>query len=119
MKNHLPRRMLGPIYQEMGGIATGSSGGSGGGGGGSLTITNNIDGYILKATGDSNRVEGIPQLQYDSNRATLTASAGIYISGSNDPGDNYLYLHGTDHLGQKRQFKIEISGSLFKVVGQD
>ena len=119
MKNHLPRRMLGPIYQEMGGIATGSSGGGGGGGGGSLTITNNIDGYILKATGDSNRVEGIPQLQYDSNRATLTASAGIYISGSNDPGDNYLYLHGTDHLGQKRQFKIEISGSLFKVVGQD
>ena len=64
-------------------------------------------------------VAGIPQLQYDEARATLTASAGIYISGSNDPGDNYLYIHGTDSTGGKRQFKIEVSGSLFKVVSQD
>ena len=118
MRNHLPRRMLGPIQQEMGGIATGSSGGSGGGGG-SLTITNNIDGYILKATGDSNRVEGISQLQYDSARTALTASASVYISGSNGPGDNYLYLHGTDSQGRNRQFKIEVSGSMFKVISQD
>ena len=116
MRDPIPRRMLGPITKEMGGdqVPSGSSGGGGGGG----TITNNINGYILKATGDANRVEGIPQLQYDSSRATLTASAGIYISGSNDPGDNYLYLHGTDSTGAKKQFKIEISGSMFKVISQ-
>jgi len=116
MRDPIPRRLLGPITIVMGGDQVPS--GSSGGGGGDVTITNNINGYILKATGDANRVEGIPQLQYDSSRATLTASAGIYISGSNDPGDNYLYLHGTDSTGAKKQFKIEISGSMFKVISQ-
>ena len=119
MRDSLPRRMLGSIKFEMGGDPLLSSSAGGGGGVGTLTIDNNIDGYILRATGEADRIAGLSQLQYDSNRATLTASAGIYISGSNDPGDNYLYLHGTDSTGAKRQFKIEISGSLFKVVAQD
>ena len=119
MRDPIPRRMLGPIAHEMGGSTTETGSSGGGGGGSSLTITNNVDGYILKATGEANRIEGIPQLQYDSSRTTLTASANMYISGSNDPGDNYLYLHGTDHTGQKRQFKIQISGSLFRVIAQD
>jgi hypothetical protein len=111
--------MLGPIKFVMGGDALQSSSAGSGGGGSSLTISNNISGYVLRATGEADRIAGIPQLRYDTNRTTLTASAGIYISGSNDPGDNYLYLHGTDSTGAKRQFKIEVSGSLFKVVAQD
>lgn len=119
MRDPIPRRMLGPISKEMGGDTTQTGSSGGGGGGGSLTITNNVDGYMLKATGDPNRIEGISQLQYDSTRATLTASAGIYITGSaSGLGDNYLYLHGTDGLGRPKQFKIEVSGSMFKVVGQ-
>ena len=119
MRDSLPRRMLGPVKFVMGGDALQSSSAGGGGGVGTLTIANNIDGYILRATGEADRIAGISQLQYDEARTTLTASAGIYISGSNDPGDHYLYLHGTDSTGAKRQFKIEISGSLFKVVAQD
>lgn len=117
MRNHLPRRMLGPIRLEMGGSVTGSEGG--GGGGSSLTITNNVDGYILKATGEANRIEGISQLQYDSARSTLTASAGIYITGSaGGVGDNYLYLHGTDNQGRPTQFKMMISGGMLRVAQQ-
>ena len=121
MRDPIPRRMLGPITREMGGdtTQTGSAGGGGGGGGGSLTITNNVSGYMLKATGDPNRIEGISQLQYDSTRTTLTASAGIYITGSSSGlGDNYLYLHGTDNLGRPTQFKMMISGGMLRVAKQ-
>ena len=118
MRDPIPRRMLGPITKEMGGDTT-QTGSSGGGGGSSLTITNNVNGYILKATGNPNRIEGIPQLQYDSTRTTLTASAGIYITGSSSGlGDNYLYLHGTDNLGRATQFKMMISGGMLRVAKQ-
>ena len=80
------KRLLGPINTVMGGNQAGNSGG-----GSSLNITNNVDGYILKATGEANRIEGIPNLKWDGTRNALTASADMYISGS----DNYLYLHGS------------------------
>lgn len=118
MRDPIPRRMLGPITKEMGGDTT-QTGSSGGGGGGSLTITNNVNGYMLKATGDPNRIEGISQLQYDSARNTLTASSGLYITGSSSGlGDNYLYLHGTDSSGNPTQFKMMVSGGVLRVAQQ-
>ena len=104
----VPRRMLGPINTVMGGDSEGSSGG----GGGSLTINNNVDGYILKATGVANTVEGIPQLQWNSSHTALSASSDIYVSGSN----NYLYLHGTNANGETVRFKVNIEGHILKVA---
>ena len=114
-RSSLPRRMIGQIRIEMGGTTMDSGSG---GGGGSLTITNNVDGYILKATGDANRIEGISQLQYDSATNALTASADIVITGSGHPGANYLYLHGSDENGNVRTFKVEVTGSMFRVLGE-
>ena len=104
----VPRRMLGPINNQMGGNPEGDSGG----GGGSLTINNNVDGYILKATGIANTVEGIPQLQWDNATTALTASSDIYVSGSS----NYLYLHGTNANGETVRFKVNVEGHILKVV---
>ena len=104
------RRMLGPVHSQMGGNVSGSSDS---GGGSSLTITNNVDGYVLKATGENNRIEGIPQLQYDSDTSTLLSTANLYVSGSM----NYLYLHGTDESGQPAKFKVAIQGHIVNFSG--
>lgn len=104
----LPNRMLGPINKEMGGNSDPS------GGGGSLTINNNVDGYILKATGTPNTVEGIPQLKWDNSNTALSASGDLYISGSN----NYLYLHGTNENGETVRFQVAVSGSLLRITGE-
>jgi hypothetical protein len=98
--------MVGPINKSMGGDPDPTSGGSG------ITINNNIDGYILKATGQANTVQGIPQLIWDSNNTALSASGDVYVSGSN----NYLYLHGTDSDGQIVRFKVEVEGSILKIA---
>jgi hypothetical protein len=98
--------MVGPINKSMGGDPDPSSGGSG------ITINNNIDGYILKATGQANTVQGIPQLTWDSTNTALSASGDVYVSGSN----NYLYLHGTDSDGQVVRFKVEVQGSILKIA---
>jgi hypothetical protein len=81
-------------------------------GGGSLTITNNVSGYILKATGVPNRIEGIPQLQWDSTKTALTASGDIYVSGS----ANYLYLNGTNAAGHTIKFKVAVDGSILRII---
>lgn len=81
-------------------------------GGGSLTITNNVSGYILKATGVPNRIEGIPQLQWDSTKTALTASGDIYVSGS----ANYLYLNGTNAAGHAIKFKVAVDGSILRIL---
>lgn len=106
----IDRRTLGPINTEMGGNSDPSGGG--GGGGGSLTIQNNVDGYILKATGQANTVKGIPQLRWNETQAALTGSGDLYVSGSN----NYLYLHGSNASGQTVRFKVEVSGSMLKIL---
>jgi hypothetical protein len=82
------------------------------GGGGSVTITNNVSGYLLKATGIANTVEGIPQLQWDSSKTALSASGDIYVSGST----NYLYLNGTNAEGHTIKFKVAVEGSMLRII---
>jgi len=103
--------MLGPVNAVMGGEMSSSAGG--GGGGGSLTITNNVNGYLLKATGENNKIEGIPAMQYDSSTTTLSSSANLYVSGST----HYLYLHGVDETGQPAKFKVAIEGGILTIPG--
>jgi hypothetical protein len=103
----LDRRILGYTTQF-------PASGSGGSGGSGLTITNNVNGYLLKATGDPNSVEGVPQLKWDSTNTALSASGDVYITGSN----NYLYLHGTDGSGQTVRFKVKLTGSMMQVIGE-
>ena len=107
------RRMLGPIHTQMGGDSDPNHSGSGGGGG-SLSILNNVDGYMLKATGEPNQVAGVPQLAYNSINNTLSSSANLYVSGAT----NYLYLHGTNESGQTVKFKVNIQGSILEIAGQ-
>jgi hypothetical protein len=109
MTDFTVRRMLGPIITEMGG----SLSGSGGSGGDGLTITNNVSGYVLKATGEANRIEGIPQLQYDAGTSTLNANANLYVSGST----NYLYIHGTNEAGEQVKFKVAVQGHILDISG--
>jgi len=108
MAKIIDRRILGPINTQMGG----NSDPSGGGGGSSLTIENNVDGYILKATGEANKVKGIPQLRWNEDQTALTGSGDIYVSGSN----NYLYLHGVNADGQTVRFRVGINGSILEVL---
>jgi hypothetical protein len=85
-----------------------------GSGGDSLSILNNVDGYLLKATGEPNQVSGVPQLAYNSNDNTLSSSANLYVSGAT----NYLYLHGTNESGQTVKFKVNVQGSILEITGQ-
>ena len=48
----IDRRMLGPIKEEMGGETVHS--------GSTLSISNNVAGYLLRATGQEGVVEGLP-----------------------------------------------------------
>ena len=110
MREYSARRLLGAINNSMGGFVSASIGG--GGGGSSLTITNNVDGYILKATGDPNRIEGISTLTHDSTTGAISASADVYITGSN----NYLYLHGTNENGTPVRFRVVVNGSILQIA---
>tara|TARA_R110000824_G_scaffold1941_3_gene9510 strand:+ start:815 stop:1129 length:315 start_codon:yes stop_codon:yes gene_type:complete len=100
----IDRRMLGPVKEEMGGEMVHS--------GSTLTISNNTAGYLLKATGEAGRIEGIPNLVWDSTNTVLSSSADIYISGSN----NNLYLHGMNNQGETVRFKVSINGGIIKIV---
>jgi hypothetical protein len=104
--------MLGPIHTQMGGDSDPNHSGSGGGS--DLSILNNVNGYILKATGVPNQIAGVPQLVYNSTSNTLSSSANLYVSGAT----NYLYLHGTDATGQTIKFKVNIQGSILEIAGQ-
>jgi hypothetical protein len=87
---------------------------SGSGGEGSISILNNVDGYLLKATGVPNQIAGVSQLSYNSTHNTLTSSANLYVSGAT----NYLYLHGTNESGQTVKFKVNVQGSILEIAGQ-
>jgi hypothetical protein len=103
----IPRRMLGLINKEMGGDSDPT-----GGGGSGLTITNNVDGYILKATGEANRVEGVEAIQYStSGGPQLQISASTYISGA----ANYLYMQGANAAGDPARYQVHVSGGLLYV----
>lgn len=102
------RRLLGPINVEMGGNPNPSEGG---GGGGSVTINNNIDGYLVKATGVANTLTGLSALNYESN--ALTVQADLQVSGSS----NNLIIQGSDMEGNENVlYRIEVSGGIFKAV---
>ena len=54
--------------------------GSGGGGAGGITILNNVNNYVLTATGAGDTIKGNPQLIFDgSNLGIGGASAGSRI----------------------------------------
>ena len=85
------RRTLGPIITEMGGDPNPSSGG--GGGGGSLTLENNVSGYMFRSIGQSDKISGVEEFQF--NGSVLKAQADLQISGS---GHN-LVIQGSDADG--------------------
>jgi hypothetical protein len=62
--------------------------GSGGGGTGSVTINNNVDNYLITATGTANTLNGESSLRYDGTGLIIGASGSaqalLQISGSSD-----------------------------------
>ena len=108
------------IFPRLGSTFTmnrlGAAGGGGSGGGGSeVTIRNNVDGYILKATGESNVIEGTPQ--FVSSSTGITSSVDFYISGSNSPsaGPN-LFIQGSDADGNLSKMKVVVENGFLKIV---
>ena len=103
--------MLGPVKTQMGGD---DSPGSGSGGGGSLTITNNVSGNILQATGDANIIAGTNQLTWNNTYPVpaLSASSNVFIAGSNAN----LYIQGTDSDGASKMYKLAVINGGFYVT---
>jgi hypothetical protein len=87
----------------------------GGGSGGEVTIRNNVDGYILKATGENNIIEGMPQ--FVSSSTGITSSVDFYISGSSSPsaGPN-LFIQGSDADGNLSKMKVVVENGFLKIV---
>ena len=110
MARIIDRRLIGAINQFN---VSGSETEGGGGGGSGITINNNVEGYMLKATGLANTVEGIPTFLSSSTGLTIK-DGGMYISGSG----NYLSLHGTNGNGEQVKFQVEVSGGLLKILDQ-
>jgi len=108
------------IYPRLGSSFTmnklGPSSGGGGGGSG-ITIQNNVDGYVLKATGQDNIIEGMPQ--FVSSSTGLTASTDFYVSGSSYADGPYLAIQGTDADGNLSKIKLHVSGGFLKVIDED
>jgi hypothetical protein len=68
---------------------------SSGGGGGGVTITNNVDNYVITATGTSNTLNGESGLQYNGSSLSVTGqitSSGAIISNANGA----MYFRGGD-----------------------
>jgi len=115
--------------------------GSGGGGGGGVTINNNVDDYIVTATGTSNTLNGESTLTFDGTTLTLggnavmtaidvrndpVTSAGEYAPGSHMARDwpaaggpsliagNIVYFSGSS---QWANAEADITGSSIGVLG--
>jgi len=99
------QRILGPISSQAGGESIPATGG----GGGSVTINNNVDGYLVKATGVADTLTGLANLNY--NGSTFTTNTDLYVSGSS----NNLFINGTNDGGVRRKFKIDIVGGILTV----
>jgi hypothetical protein len=68
---------------------------SSGGGGGGVTITNNVDNYVITATGTANTLNGESGLQYNGSSLSVTGqitSSGAIISNANGA----MYFRGGD-----------------------
>jgi len=75
----------------------------GSGGGSSVDILNNVDNYVLTATGNSNQVEGNAQLVFDGNNLGIGAtSTGPRLEiNDNNTGRDLLLIKNTDSQGIK------------------
>lgn len=69
---------------------------SGGGGGGSITINNNVDNYLLSATGNPNIINGESNLQFDG--STLTVKGNVVIDGQG-PGTDLILIQNPSGQG--------------------
>lgn len=103
--------MLGPIKTQMGGD---SEDNGSGGGGGNLSITNNVSGNILQATGDPNTIAGTNQLTWNNTYSipALSASSNVFIAGTNAN----LYIQGTDNDGTQKMYKLAVHNGGFYVI---
>ena len=86
-------------------------------GGSGLTINNNVNGYILKATGDSSIIEGMPQ--FVSSSTGISASVDVYLTGSNTSTFPNLFIQGTDANGNISKMKIVVENGFLKMVDDD
>ena len=100
------QRILGPINSQAGGESIPSTGG----GGGSVTINNNVDGNLVKATGVSNTLTGLSELTFDG--STFTTNTDFYVSGSS----NSFFMNGTNVAGVRRKFRIDITSGILQIV---
>ena len=75
----------------------------GSGGGSSVDILNNVDNYVLTATGNSNQVEGNAQLVFDGNNLGIGAtSTGPRLEiNDNNTGRDLLLIKNTNNQGIK------------------
>jgi len=112
------------IYPRLGSSFTmnklGPSSGGGGAGSGGITIQNNVDGYILKATGQDNIIEGMPQ--FVSSSTGLTASVDLYVSSSlsaDGSAPAQLFIQGSDPNGNGSKMKIIVENGFLKMVDDD
>jgi|AACY02.10.fsa_nt_gi hypothetical protein len=114
MSRVLDRRLLGPVKTIMGGQTTGSAGAGGGGGGSSITITNNVDGHLLTATGGANTIEGMAQTAFPAN----SKLSGSYTAGTGNQGligdFSALYFDGVNHEGVAKRYQLVISGGMLQ-----
>lgn len=69
---------------------------SGGGGGGSITINNNVDNYLLSATGNPSIINGESNLQFDGSTLTLKGDLVIDDQGS---GANLILIQNPSGQG--------------------
>ena len=69
---------------------------SSGGGGGGITILNNVNNYVLTATGGGDTIKGNPQLIFDgTNLGIGGASAGSRLSVQDDGSNDLLLIKNT------------------------
>mgnify|MGYP003658451995 CR=1 FL=1 len=69
---------------------------SGGGGGGSITINNNVDNYLLSATGNPSIINGESNLQFDGSTLTLKGDLVVNDQGS---GANLILIQNPSGQG--------------------
>jgi len=77
----------------------------GSGGGSSVDILNNVDNYVLTATGNSNQVEGNAQLVFDGNNLGIggTSTGPRLEINDNNTGRDLLLINNINDQGIKVQ----------------
>jgi len=76
---------------KVGAYSTQTSGG--GGGGSNLTILNNVNNYLLTATGGTETIKGNPKLIFDGTRLGIgEASSGARLQVSDNSSDDLMLI---------------------------